>query len=200
VLDAPDFLRQIYAPMYAVMKTGGKQYKVAPGDIVQIEKITGEKGDSVDFSEVLLVAKNAADSTQIWLGKPLLSGAAVKAEIVGQGRGDKLIIFKMSRRAQYRKTQGHRQDYTQVLVTAVANGAGETTTLGATERKEVLTKFQSHLTPRGLAAKVAPTKASKRAAALGTKEAPAKSARAAKSAAAKSAVAKKKTTTKKSAE
>lgn len=187
MLDAPDFVRQIYAPMYAVMKTGGKQYKVAPGEIVQIEKILGEKGDSVDFSEVLLVAKNVADNTQIWLGKPLLSGAAVKAEIVGQGRGDKILIIKMKRRKQYRRTQGHRQDYTQVLVTGVSNGAGETSTLDSESRKAALSKFQSHLTPR-----IAKPSADAVKITASTKAAPAKKAAA--------ATTKKKTTAKKAAE
>ena len=74
--------------MYAVIQTGGKQYKVAPGEIVQVEKLDGEIGSAKTFSEVLLVAKPGADSTTIWLGKPTLNGAAVAAEIVGQGRGD----------------------------------------------------------------------------------------------------------------
>ena len=136
--------------MYAVIQSGGKQYRVSTGDVVQVEKLEGEKGASMKFSEVLMVAKPATGSTQIWLGKPLLSGATVSGEIVGQGRGEKVIIVKMKRRKQYRRTKGHRQNYTQVLITSLANGAGETMELSASDKKNTLAKFQSHLTPRGL--------------------------------------------------
>ena len=136
--------------MYAVIQSGGKQYRVSTGDVVQVEKLEGEKGANLKFSEVLMVAKPATGSTQIWLGKPLLSGASVSGEIVGQGRGEKVIIVKMKRRKQYRRTKGHRQNYTQVLITGLANGAGETMELSASDKKNTLAKFQSHLTPRGL--------------------------------------------------
>lgn len=135
--------------MYAVIQTGGKQYKVAAGDIVQIEKIEGEIGASAKFGEVLFVAKPGTDSTQIWLGKPTLSGASVDGEIVGQGRGEKIIIMKMKRRKQYRKTKGHRQEYTQILVTGLTNGAGEKMELSASDKKAKADKFISHLKVRG---------------------------------------------------
>lgn len=137
--------------MYAVIETGGKQYKVQPGQIVQIEKIEGEIGSAAKFSSVLMVAKPGSDTTTIWLGKPTLSGAMVDAEIVGQGRGDKILIVKMKRRKQYRRTQGHRQSLTQLLITGVTNGAGEKLELSASEKKESSAKFISHLKPKGLA-------------------------------------------------
>jgi large subunit ribosomal protein L21 len=135
--------------IYAVVKTGGKQYRVQPGDVVQIEKLEGEVGSSLKFDQVLMVAKPSTESSQIWLGKPLLSGANVDAEIVGQGRGDKILIIKMKRRKQYRRTQGHRQFYTQVLITGVSNGGSETATLSASDKQARLAKFQSQLTPKG---------------------------------------------------
>ncbi len=135
--------------MYAVIQSGGKQYRVQPGDIVQIEKLEGEIGTTVNFNEVLLVSKANGDSAQIWLGKPLLSGANVNAEIVGQGRGEKVMITKMKRRKGYRKTQGHRQYQTQLLVTGVDNGSGEKLALSAEQKKVTLNKFISNLKAKG---------------------------------------------------
>lgn len=138
--------------MYAVIHTGGKQYRVQPGDIVQIEKLEGEVGNPVSFERVLLVAKpNGEQAPQVWLGKPELSGARVSGEIVGQGRGDKILIIKMKRRKQYRRTQGHRQFLTQVLVTEVATGAGESAKLSDSDKKSRLAGFQSHLAAKGQA-------------------------------------------------
>ncbi|MGZ3687566.1 MAG: 50S ribosomal protein L21 [Bdellovibrionota bacterium] len=137
--------------MYAVIESGGKQYRVQPGDIVQIEKLAGDVGSKVKFDSVLFAAKSTAENSQIWMGKPVLSGASVDGEIVGQGRGEKLMLVKMKRRKQYRRTQGHRQEYTQVLVTNVDNGSGEKLALNDADKQARLTKFQSHLKPRGLA-------------------------------------------------
>jgi large subunit ribosomal protein L21 len=140
--------------MYAVIQTGGKQYKVAPGEVVQVEKLEGEIGAAAKFSEVLLVAKPGDSATTIWLGKPTLNGATVDAEIVGQGRGEKSIIVKMKRRKQYRRTQGHRQSLTQLLVTGVSNGSGEKLELSASEKIAKLDAFISHLKPKGPASSV----------------------------------------------
>lgn len=136
--------------LYAVIETGGKQYRVQAGDIIQVEKLDGAVGAGTQFSNVLLVAKPSESATTLWLGKPTLNGASVGAEIVGQGRGEKLLLVKMKRRKQYRRTQGHRQEYTQLLITSLTNGAGETATLSASDKKEKMAKFQSHLKPRGL--------------------------------------------------
>lgn len=135
--------------MYAVIETGGKQYRVQPGDVVAIEKLDGEVGGTIKFENVLLASKPAGDTSQIWLGKPLLAGATVQAEIVGQGRGEKVMIVKMKRRKQYRRTQGHRQCLTQVLVTEVTNGAGESATLSASDKKAKLDGFYTQLKPKG---------------------------------------------------
>lgn len=137
--------------MYAVIESGGKQYRVQPGDIVQVEKLDGEVGASVKFNQVLFASKASGDNAQVWLGKPTLAGATVDAQIVGQGRGEKVTIIKMKRRKNYRRVQGHRQYLTQLLVTSVSNGAGETATLSDAEKKTKLSKFVSRLKAKGLA-------------------------------------------------
>ncbi len=135
--------------MYAVIETGGKQYRVQPGQVLQVEKLDGEMGSEIKLDKVLFFAKNNSAennaTSQIWLGKPYLQGASVQTQVVGQGRGEKILIVKMKRRKQYRKTQGHRQYYTQLLVTSIDNGAGEKVTLSAEEKKNKLNTFQSHL-------------------------------------------------------
>jgi large subunit ribosomal protein L21 len=135
--------------MYAVIETGGKQYRVQPGDVVQVEKLEGEVGTTMKFEQVLFAAKEAGDQAQIWLGKPYLSGAVVEGEFVGQGRGEKILIIKYKRRKQYRRTQGHRQYQTQLLITSVANGSGETAKLSAEDKSKKLSTFFTDLTPKG---------------------------------------------------
>jgi large subunit ribosomal protein L21 len=137
--------------MYAVIQSGGKQYRVQPGDVLQVEKLEGEVGSSVDFNQVLMVSRPGAEQSQVWLGKPTLAGAKVSGEIVGQGRGDKILIIKMKRRKQYRRTQGHRQNYTQLLVTSVSNGSGEALALSDADKKVKLDGFHTGLKPKGLA-------------------------------------------------
>ncbi len=135
--------------MYAVIESGGKQYRVQVGEIVQIEKLDGDVGTAVHFDKVLMAAKPGTESSQVWLGKPLLSGAKVDGEIVGQGRDEKITIIKMKRRKQYRRTQGHRQFQSHILITGLANGSGETASLAAEEKKSILGKFVSRLAPKG---------------------------------------------------
>jgi large subunit ribosomal protein L21 len=139
--------------MYAVIETGGKQYRVQVGDIIAIEKVTSEKqaldvGSSLKINQVLFVSK-PGDAAQVWVGKPFLNGASVEAEVVGQGRGEKVFIVKMKRRKGYRRTQGHRQELTQVIVTSLDNGAGEKSTLSAGDKKAKLDGFITSLTPKG---------------------------------------------------
>ncbi|HYA86607.1 MAG TPA: 50S ribosomal protein L21 [Nitrospirota bacterium] len=98
--------------MYAVINTGGKQYKVAPGDIVRVESLDAKEGDTVELKDVFMVA----DGDKVSVGKPSLSSAKVMAEVVEQGRGEKLLIFKHRRRKGFRKTTGHRQNYTAIKV------------------------------------------------------------------------------------
>ncbi len=100
--------------MYAVIKTGGKQYRVAKGDKIFVEKLPGNVGDAVSFDQVLLVGGDA-----IKLGKPIVSGAKVEGKILEQGRGEKVIIFKFRRRKNYRRKTGHRQPFTTVQVTEI---------------------------------------------------------------------------------
>jgi large subunit ribosomal protein L21 len=102
--------------MYAVIKTGGKQYRVTSGDKLKVEKLVADVGAEITFDQVLMVA----DGDNVKVGAPVLSGAAVKATVVSHGRGDKVRIFKMKRRKHYRKTQGHRQHYTEVQISGIS--------------------------------------------------------------------------------
>lgn len=102
--------------MYAVIKTGGKQYRVAPEDVITVERLAGEAGAEVTLGEVLLVANDAG----LKVGAPRVEGAAVTATIVEQTRGDKVIIFKKRRRKHYRRKNGHRQDLTVLKITGIA--------------------------------------------------------------------------------
>jgi large subunit ribosomal protein L21 len=101
--------------MYAVIRTGGKQYRVAAEDVLDVEKIAGDVGDIVEFGEVLLVGGDGEPQ----LGAPLVSGATVAAELVEHHRGDKIIIFKKKRRQNYRRKNGHRQSLTTIRVTEI---------------------------------------------------------------------------------
>lgn len=98
--------------VFAVIKTGGKQYKVAPGEVLRVEKLPGEPGDTVELSEVLLVAGEGEPR----VGTPLVEGARVKATILEQGRSKKIIVFKKKRRKNYKRKRGHRQYYTVLRI------------------------------------------------------------------------------------
>jgi large subunit ribosomal protein L21 len=100
--------------MYAVIKTGGKQYRVSEGQLLRVEKLPGGKGDKITFGEVLLVGGDAPK-----IGRPLVQGAAVAAEITAQDRGKKLVVFKFRRRKNYRRKNGHRQPYTELKITGI---------------------------------------------------------------------------------
>ncbi|QTF92474.1 50S ribosomal protein L21 [Halomonas sp. BM-2019] len=102
--------------MYAVIKSGGKQYRVQEGQTLKLEKIEVPTGESVDFDEVLLVA----DGDDVKVGAPLVEGAKVSAEIVSHGRGDKVTIIKFRRRKHHMKRQGHRQWFTEVKITGIS--------------------------------------------------------------------------------
>jgi large subunit ribosomal protein L21 len=101
--------------MYAVFKTGGKQYRVSEGQKLRVEKLPGNEGDTVTFTDVLMVG---GDTPKI--GKPLVSGAKVSAKIEEHARGEKLVIFKFRRRKNYRRKNGHRQPYTQLVITGIS--------------------------------------------------------------------------------
>ena len=101
--------------MFAVIKTGGKQYKVAEGDVIQVEKLAGEAGTKVELAEVLMIA----DGAKVTMGAPFVAGAKVAAEIVAQDRTQKLIIFKKKRRHNYRRKKHHRQDFTVLKIAGI---------------------------------------------------------------------------------
>jgi len=104
--------------VFAVIKTGGKQYKVAPGDLIKVEKISGEPGENLELSEVLLVAGEGEPR----VGTPVVEGARVKATIVEQGRSRKIIVFKKKRRKNYKRKKGHRQYYTVLRIDEIVEG------------------------------------------------------------------------------
>src|SRR5574344_1405745 len=102
--------------MYAVIKTGGKQYKVAAGEKIKVEQIAAEVGQEIVIDQVLAVGSGA----ELKVGTPLVAGATVKANIVAHGKHDKVRIFKMRRRKHYAKSQGHRQQFTELQIVAIA--------------------------------------------------------------------------------
>jgi large subunit ribosomal protein L21 len=102
--------------MFAVIRTGGKQYKVAPNDVIAVERLDGEPGATIELSEVLMVGGDAAE---VAMGTPLLAGASVSAELVAQRRADKIIVFKKKLRHNYRRKNGHRQHQTVLRITEI---------------------------------------------------------------------------------
>ncbi|GAB5604579.1 50S ribosomal protein L21 [Sideroxyarcus sp. TK5] len=102
--------------MYAVIKTGGKQYRVVQGETLKIETVAGDVGGEIVLDKVLAVG----DGAGIKIGKPMLEGATVKATIISNGRHDKVTIFKMRRRKHYQKHQGHRQNYTEIRIDGIS--------------------------------------------------------------------------------
>lgn len=100
--------------MYAVIKTGGKQYKVSEGDLMKVEKLAGEVGETIELSEILMVG-----GEEVKIGTPLLSGAKVTAKIMEQGKDKKILVFRSKRRKTYRKKYGHRQPITRLKITGI---------------------------------------------------------------------------------
>jgi large subunit ribosomal protein L21 len=106
--------------MYAVVKTGGKQYRVEEGETIQVEKLEGNPGDTVELDEVLMISYGETFS----LGRPLVAGAKVTAEIVAQDRAPKVIVYKYRRRKRYRRKSGHRQPFTALRITGIQESVG----------------------------------------------------------------------------
>ncbi|MBO7081386.1 MAG: 50S ribosomal protein L21 [Neisseriaceae bacterium] len=102
--------------MYAVIKTGGKQYKVSVGEKLKVEQIPADIDSKIELNDVLMIV----DGDAVKVGNPLISGAKVTATVVAQGRGEKIRIFKMRRRKHYQKRQGHRQNFTEIRIDAIA--------------------------------------------------------------------------------
>jgi len=179
--------------MFAVIKTGGKQYKVAKDDVIVIEKMEGETGDVLAFDSVLMVGEGAEAKA----GSPFVEGVCVAGEVVEQARGDKVLVFKKKRRQNYRRTQGHRQDLTVVRITDILTDGKKP----EAKPKKAAQKTEGPKKDGGEAAeaKAKPKKAAKKAPA---KKAPAKKAAAKKTAGssgAKKTAAKKKAPAKKAA-
>jgi large subunit ribosomal protein L21 len=166
--------------MFAVIKTGGKQYKVAKDDVIVIEKLNAEAGEVVAFDSVLMVGEGADTKA----GTPFIEGICVAGEVVEQTRGDKILVFKKKRRQNYRRTAGHRQDLTVVKITDILTD-GSKPVAKAKKAAPKTEEGEAKAAPKKAAAKkAAPKKAA-------PKKAPAKKAAPKKAAAAKKAPAKK---------
>ena len=150
--------------MFAVIRTGGKQYKVAENDVIVIEKLLADAGDDIDFTDVLALNDGAVTT----FGKPGVAGALVTAEVLEQARGDKVIIFKKKRRQNYRRKNGHRQDLTVVRITGIL--------ADASKRPEKKAKAPKPAVTEETAAAPATKKAAAKKAAPAAKKAPAKKA------------------------
>jgi large subunit ribosomal protein L21 len=172
--------------MFAVIKTGGKQYKVAPNDVLRVEKIAGEPGDLVELGAVLAIGGEAG----VTLGAPLVEGAMVAAEVVEQGRADKIIVFKKKRRKNHRRRNGHRQHQTVLRVTEILTDGKKPGKASSKAKAAKATPAKAEPAPEAETAdsvpadKAAPTKAA-------AKKAPAEKAPAKKKAAPKKAAAEK---------
>lgn len=160
--------------MYAIIETGGKQYRVAPGEIHTFEHINGNVGDQITFDKVLLVGTQGGNTA---VGLPYLAKASAIGEIVQQTRGDKLTTIKYRRRKGYRRTIGHRQELTRVLVTKLADGVGAELQYDTSKRNELLIKASVPFANRS----EKPRKAKVQAAAASTTEKTAKTKKASSS-------------------
>ncbi len=118
--------------MYAVIETGGKQYRVQEGDVITIEKLNVEAGDKVEFDKVLILA----DDKDLKVGAPYVAGATVTGEVVENGKGKKVIIFKYKAKKDYRKKQGHRQPYTMVKIESLGGKSTKAEALAAEAKEE----------------------------------------------------------------
>ena len=107
--------------MYAVFRTGGKQYRASKGDKIKVERLDAAEGDSVEFDQVLLVGEGAS----VKVGSPLVSGSKVKGKVTSQGRGKKILVTKFKRRKNYKRVHGHRQHFTEVEITSITGAAAK---------------------------------------------------------------------------
>jgi len=155
--------------MYAVIKTGGKQYRVQPGDTIVVEKLDGDAGSELKFDNVLMLGGEKG----VTLGAPLIEGATVGATLIETRKGEKIKIFKKTRRQGYRRTNGHRQHETVLRITGI-EGAGETAKWDGTV--DLMTKAEINLRARNLAPRVAAEAVAEEAPKAAAKKAPAKKA------------------------
>ena len=155
--------------MYAIIRTGGKQYRVAKDDVISVEKLSGEAGATVEFGEVLMIGDGAAAA----VGDPLVAGAKVMAKVLEQTRADKILVFKKKRRKGYRRTQGHRQDITVLRVTELLPAGAKPAKAAPKEKAapkaepkaKAKVESKAKAAPKKAPAKKAPAKAKKTAAA-----------------------------------
>ena len=169
--------------MFAVIKTGGKQYKVAKDDVIVVEKLAGDAGEVVAFESVLMVGEGAETKA----GAPFVEGVCVAGEVVEQTRGDKVLVFKKKRRQNYRRTKGHRQDLTVVKITDILTDGKKP---AAKPKKAAAPKKEEAEAPKaeaGSEPKKAPAKKAAAKKPAAAKKAPAKKAAAKKTAAKKKA-------------
>lgn len=138
--------------MLAIIETGGKQYQVEKGTILEIEKLEVEEGSNVDFEDVLLVS----DKSDIKIGMPHVDGAIVTAKVIAHTKGDKIVVFKMKAKKRYQKKQGHRQKYTKVEITEIKLGATKSVKAPKTAAKAETPKVEA---PKKAPVKKAATKA-----------------------------------------
>ena len=181
--------------MFAVIRTGGKQYRVAPNDIIKVERLAGKPGEIVELGEVLLLGGGGGAPQT---GKPTIAGAAVAAEVLDHTRGDKILVFKKKRRKNYRRTKGHRQALTLLRITEILTDGKKPSKVVKAKPKKAETKKAEPKKPEAKkTAKAAPKKApakkpaTKKAEAKKTAKAPPKKAPAKKPAAAAKPKAKK---------
>ena len=127
--------------MYAIIETGGKQYRVAEGDVITVEKLAVEDGAQVELDKVLLLSKDG----DVKVGAPYIEGAKVLGEVVESGKGKKVIIFKYKAKKDYRKKQGHRQPYTMIKITSLGGKASKPAKAAKTEAKEEVKKEVKNL-------------------------------------------------------
>lgn len=143
--------------MYAVVETGGKQYKVALGDKLNVEKLDVAEGATVTLDRVLMVCTDG----KVQVGEPLLKGTSVAATVLAQGRGEKIKVYKFKRRKKYRRTQGHRQAFTQLEITAIGDQKAEKATSKQATKKKSAAKVATKPAVKKVAPKKAATKTSK---------------------------------------
>ena len=163
--------------MFAVIRTGGKQYRVAPNDVIKVERLPGAAGEVIELAEVLLLG----DGDKVTVGAPLVGGACVGASVIAQGQGDKVLVFKKKRRHNYRRKNGHRQDLTILRITEIlTDGQKPSQTAAAApapapKAKKVSAKTKAaaaaaEAKPKAAAKKAAKPKAAKAKAAKAKKE------------------------------
>ena len=145
--------------MFAVIRTGGKQYRVAPNDVIKVERLPGSAGEVIELAEVLMLG----DGDKVTVGAPLVGGACVGASVIAQGQGDKVLVFKKKRRHNYRRKNGHRQDLTVLRITEILTD-GQKPSKAAAEAKPAAAPAKKAKKAAAAAGDTKPKAAAKKAA------------------------------------